>query len=111
MNVQDALRKFFHKIRRQQPHVSRETNEINISLAQSRDDQFVVSFALETFGRNDARFDSARTRSLDSLRSLPVAHDNRNFSVGNASRGNAFRQRLKIRTAPGKQDANVLFHQ
>ena len=111
VNIQNALRKRGHKIRRKQPHVASEANEVHVFLLQRRNHKLVVRFALQALRGNCARLDSAGARLLDSLRGFPVAHHNRDFGVGNAPRGHTGRQRVRIRAAPRKQHADVLFHE
>src|SRR6266700_3856590 len=65
MNVQDAVWIFGDKKWGEQPHVSRQTNQINLVFVENGCDLAVVSFALQAFRRDHARLDTARFGALD----------------------------------------------
>ena len=110
MNIQDASGKRRHKIRRKQPHVSREAHEIDFLFFQRRDNELVVRLALESLRRDHARFEAPRARLVDPLRALAIAEHERDLRVRDAPRRNAIGQSLEIGAAARKQHGDAFFH-
>src|SRR6266404_8071986 len=96
VNIQNAVWKRRHKVRRQQAHISGKANQVHLVLVQDGDDLPVVGFTLQTFRWNHARSNAARFGTLDTGRAFAVTDDHGDFRVRNPARGDAVRQRLEI---------------
>src|ERR1700733_2841320 len=99
MNIQYALRICRDEMRRKQPHITRQTDEIHFFLAQGSDHYPVVGLTLESFRRNNLRRDSAYSRFFDPRCAFAITQNNRNFSIANSSGVNTIGQRFEIRAA------------
>src|SRR5690348_16425186 len=110
MNVQDAVREFGDEIRRKQPHVARETDQIHFAFVEHSGDLTIINLALETLGRNYARGYAARLGAINPRRAFAIADDNCDFRVRDAARRYRFRQSLKIRAAAAQEHADALLH-
>ena len=64
MNIQDPIRKRRNEMRRKQPHVACETNQVDVCLLQLRHHQFVISLALQSLRGNRLRRDASFDRLL-----------------------------------------------
>src|SRR5579864_5553166 len=105
MNIQNALWKLLHKPRGQQPHISRETNQINAVLLESRDDFAIMFLAGLAFRGNHQSIQPALAGSRDSWRVRPVRDDNADPRIRNSPRRNTVRNGDKVRPAPRKKYA------
>src|SRR6266700_2394957 len=110
MNVQDAVWIFGDKKWGEQPHVSRQTNQINFVFVENGGDLAIVSFALQAFRRDHARANAARFGALDARCAFAIADDDGDFRIGNAARRDAFRERLEVRAAAAQEHAYALVH-
>ena len=107
MDVKDAIGKLLHEPRRQQAHVSRKADKIDLMLAQRCPDFAIMLFALFAFRRDHQSIQAATPRRFDSRRVRPVRDDYGNLRV-ELARGDIIGDGLKVRPAPGKKDAKVL---
>src|SRR5260370_19627357 len=85
MNIQVAIRKFGDKKRREQAHVSRETDEVDFVLVKNGGNLPIVDFAFEALRRNDASLDAAGFGALNAGSAFAIADDDGNLRVGNPS--------------------------
>ena len=49
VNIQNAIAKRGNELRRKQPHVPRQANQIHALFLQRRDHQFIVGFSFQAF--------------------------------------------------------------
>src|ERR1700682_2999182 len=103
MNIQNALRKTLYEVRRQQAHITGQADQINLVLAQNRNDLAVVCLTLKPSRRNDLRGDPSRGGALNSLRAFSIGDNHSDVRIWNSALGNAIRESLKIRAAPAQQ--------
>src|SRR5271165_2487500 len=107
VDVQDAIGKLLYEPRRQQSHIASKADEIDFVVFQCGDDQTVVLLARYAFRRDDQRLQPAPPRRLDAGSVRLVGDDDSDDGVELARR-NVVGDGLKVRPAPGKQDAKVL---
>src|SRR5687768_5500407 len=81
MNIYDPVRKGVNEITRQQPHVTGEADELNISLFQFDDYPGVVFLTRTPVSFNHYGFDITRPRFLKSPSVRFVADNNRNLGA------------------------------
>src|SRR5580698_5698698 len=105
MNIQNSPRKLLHKPWRKQPHVSRETNQLNSMLLKRADNFAVMLLARQTFGRNHQRLQPALAGSRDPRRVGAIRNDYGNPCVRNSPRINTVGDSNEIRPTSGKQYA------
>ncbi len=96
MNIENLLSKRLDKTRRQQPHVSSETNKIHVTLAQSCDDLTLVLFSITPATSNHDGFDSTLSRELQPARVGFITDDDRDLSIGYASVANCITERSHV---------------
>src|SRR5215510_7462569 len=99
MNIQDTLRKRRNEIRRKQPHVAGKADQLNMSFLQRRNYEPIVSFSLQSFGRDDASSKLARLGAFNARRAFAITQDERNLGIRNPARDDTFRKRFKVRAA------------
>ena len=99
MNIQDALRKTFDEVWRQQAHITGQADQINLVFAQNGNDLAVVGFTLQPARGDDPRCNPPRVGALNSLRAFAIGDNNSDARIWNAARGNAIREGLKIRAS------------
>src|SRR4051812_27432761 len=99
MNIQDASVELLHEIRREQPHKAGQAYQIDVGFLQHSDYLSIVHFALEALGGKHASGNLARGSAFQAGSVFPVTDDESDARVRDSSRGDAIRQRLKIRAA------------
>ena len=95
MNIQDASRKLLHEPGREQAHVSRQANQIDVVLLQGGYDFAIVLFALLAFGRDDHRSEAELARDLDSAGVGLVGDDDCDVGIGEFFRKPRYLQWLR----------------
>ena len=110
MNIQNAPAKRGNKKRRQQAHESRQANQVHFIFREHRGHQPVIRLALQPLGGNHLRRNSAFGGARNPRRAFAIADHDGDFRAGNASRGDAIGQRLKIRPAPAQKHGNLFGH-
>src|ERR1035441_9722738 len=110
MNIQNAIGKFANEARAEQPHETRQADQIHVVLVQFGDEHAVVHLAIQTFGWQADRGQPSRERRFQPARLRPVRDDHRNLHAEHAQRAarHARRNRLEVRAAPRDQDAQPL---
>jgi len=96
MNVEYSPSKRLNKARRQQPHVTSETNKIHVALAQSCDDLVLVLFTIAptTLDRNG--FDATLSRELQPARAGFITDNDRDLSIGYSAVTNRITERQHV---------------
>jgi hypothetical protein len=109
MNVQDALRKRFHKILRQQSHVACEANDINLLVAERGKDTVLMLVSCESPAGNDLGFEITQARRFDTGCVRLVAYDNGDFRIRNYAFLYRICERNHVRSATGDENGDP-FH-
>src|SRR6185369_12739331 len=99
MNVEYPPSKRLDKTRRQQPHVSGQTNKIHVTLAQSCNDLMLVLFSITPTTSNHDGFDSTLSRELQAARAGFVADNDCDFSIRYAAVANRITERQHVSSA------------
>src|SRR5262244_3573174 len=111
MNIQDALRKRRDEIRRKQAHITGQTDQVDLGLAQRCSYLAIIGLALQALRRDYTCGQSASASAIDSGRALTVAQYQCDFRIGNSPGRYTIRQRLEVRATPTQEHANALFHE
>src|SRR6185369_12698334 len=109
MNVEYPPSKRLDKTRRQQPHVSGQTNKIHVTLAQSCNDLMLVLFSITPTTSNHDRFNSTHSREFQPARAGFVTYNDYYLSIRYATVTDRITERQHVRSATGDQDRNSLF--
>src|SRR6266496_6339915 len=109
MNIQNALRELLHKPGRKQPHISRQADQINLVFFESGSHSLIVLLAAPALGSNRERRKPHAAGGFETSGLGPIGNDHRDPGIVDSSRSHIFGDGLKVRPAPGEQDAEV-FH-
>src|SRR3954471_24605155 len=109
MDIQDLVGKGADKLRREQPHVAGQADEVNVLLAQCLDHLGVVLLARLALGGDHARIETALLRCGDGRSVFLIGYDDRDLGVGNAAGVNRIRNGKEVRSAPGEKNAELVF--
>jgi hypothetical protein len=96
VNVEDAPRESVDKARRQQTHISSETDQINASLAKGFDYFTLVFLALATFTLNRECLNPTLARECKTRSVSLVTNHHDNLSVWDLSRANRIVKREHV---------------
>ena len=108
MNVKNAPGKLLHKPRREQPHISRKTDQINFVFLQS---SYYLTIMLGTIfgsGWNHQRGEPEPAGSLNTTCILSIGNNDGDACIGNTPSRDILGDGLEVRTASGEQDAEIL---
>src|SRR5687768_10165754 len=107
MNIYDLVRKGVNEITRQQPHVTGEADELNISLFQLGDDPGVVFLTRTPVSFNHYGFDITRARFLKSRSDRFVADNNCNLGVRYLTAFDCVNKRDHVRSPAGNENTDL----
>src|SRR5450755_1294894 len=105
MDIQNPVRKLLHKPSRQQPHVTREADQLHAMLFQRGHNFSVMLLARLALRSNHQRGQSTRPRSRDTWYIGLVRDDDSDPRIRNTSRVNTVRNGDKVRAASGEKYA------
>src|ERR1700756_3846371 len=105
MDIQNSMRKLLHEPRREQPHVSRETYQVDRVLLQRSDNFAVMLLARLAFGWNHQRIQSALARGRNSGGVGLIRDDDSDARIRNAACIDAVCNGDEIRSASGEKHA------
>src|SRR5437868_2279921 len=105
MDIENSPRKLLYEPRRQQTHVSGETDHFHSVIFQGRDDFAIMLLARLALRWNDESFQPALPGGRNPWRICLVRDDDSDSRVRNAGRVNTIGDRHKIRAAPGEKNA------
>ena len=109
MNVEDAATIRVDEFRRQDAHIPRETNQIDLSRRQRRYYFTIVFCARSSPTFDHQRFNSTFSGSFKTDRGRLITDHDRHFGVGNCLVLHSIRQRNHVRTATRDQDSDALW--
>src|SRR5882672_9061319 len=106
MNIENASAICFDEFARQHPHVSGQTNQIDLPSLQSRHD-FAIVFCTRTAATLDYESFNSKFFGFVETRCVWLVTDyDRDLGVGDPSITRGLCQRGHIRSASGDQDSN-----
>ena len=97
-----------HEPRRQQPHISRKTDQINLVLPERSYDFTIMLGPVSILRRNYQRGQPEPAGSLNTTRILSIGNNDGDACIGNAPSRDILGDGLEVRTASGEQDAEIL---
>ena len=106
MDVQNALRKLAHEMRAEQAHEAGQAHQVDVVLAQFRDQQAIVDFAIEALGRNGDGVQAALAGDLQAARFRAIGNHHRDLGVDRPG-GDVVGDGFEIRSAAGEQNARA----
>src|SRR2546425_9244727 len=105
MNVENATAVCVDERARENAHVTRETNQIDIASPQHIRDFVIVFFACAPATLNNKRFNPSLFCFGETGSIRLIADDNRNLRIRNSTSMNRIGQRHHVRTATGDKNA------
>ncbi len=101
MNIEDAPLKRADEIRRQYAHEARQTDQVDLRIAQRRDELLFERFALFALGRYAKGLNPEPLRDFETLNAFLVTDDDGDFGP-NLACLDALSDRLEVGTPTGK---------
>src|SRR5213080_1937202 len=105
MNVENTAAVCVDESARENAHVTRETNQIDLTSPQSLHDFLIVLFACAPATLNYERFNPAPFCFFQTGGVCLIADDNRNLRIRNSTSINRIGQRHHVRTPTGDKNA------
>jgi len=107
MNIQDPVRERRHKLRREQPHVPRQANQVHIMTAQAGGHVRIVLRAAPALGDKDRGRQAKLAGRTDSDGIGNIGNDDSNFHARQPALAHRARNRQKIGPPAREQDADA----
>jgi hypothetical protein len=109
MHIQNPVRKRGHKLRRDDPHIPREADEIDVVRPQLRDHRGVMLGPACSSGGNSNREKPHLPRNRKPRSVFLVREHHRDLSVFDDFKPDRVRNRKKVRTTAGEENT-YFFH-